>query len=494
MWHNILASLLSKAKKLQADYADIRVIPYHQEETILVKNGEVQQLTRSESLGFGVRVLAGGAWGFASSSTLDIRDAEKAVDLAISLARASQRILREPARLSPVPGVSRGVFKTPVQKDPFSDIFLEEKIGALLKVDRIMKESSAKVSIRESNMTFSKTKKIWMNSEGSYIEQELTESGAGMEVVAVSSNDVQRRSYPNSFRGNIGTAGYEFVESLRLEENAARIGTEAEALLSADRCPNARTNLILMPDQLCLQIHESIGHAVELDRIFGSELTYAGGSFLSDQIKELGQFRYGSPLVNIVSDATLKEGLGTFGYDDEGVRAHKADIIRNGILVGLLSSRETSDELYRLTGQSVIPNGCMRAIHSNRVPLIRMTNLYMEPGEGTLDELIQNTDDGVLMETNLSWSIDDLRKNFSFGTEIAWEIRNGKRGRMLKDPFYTGMTIDFWNSCNAVCGPSEWKSYGTPNCGKGMPGQSMHVGHGASPARFAHVQVGSRSA
>jgi len=494
VWYDILASLLSRAKKLQADYADIRVIPSHQEETILVKNGEVQQLTHSESLGFGVRVLAGGAWGFASSSTLDIRAAEKAVDLAIALARASQRILREPVRLSAVPGVSRGVFKTPVRKDPFAEISLEEKISALLKVDQILKESSAKVSIRESNMTFSKMKKIWMNSEGSYIEQDLMESGAGLGAVAVSRDDAQRRSYPNSFRGNIGTAGYEFVESLRLEENAARVGAEAEALLYADPCPNTRTNLILMPDQLCLQIHESIGHAIELDRIFGSELTYAGGSFLSDHIKALGEFRYGSPLVNIVSDATLKEGLGTFGYDDEGVPAHKADIIRNGILVGLLSSRETSYELYRLTGKSVIPNGCMRAIHSNRVPLIRMTNLYMEPGEGTLDELIQNTDDGVLMETNLSWSIDDLRKNFSFGTEIAWEIRNGKRGRMLKDPFYTGMTIDFWNSCNAVCGPSEWKSYGTPNCGKGLPGQSMHVGHGASPARFAHVQVGSRSA
>src|SRR6202162_5189254 len=360
VWYDILASLLSRAKKLQADYADIRVIPSHQEETILVKNGEVQQLTHSESLGFGVRVLAGGAWGFASSSTLDIRAAEKAVDLAIALARASQRILREPVRLSAVPGVSRGVFKTPVRKDPFAEISLEEKISALLKVDQILKGSSAKVSIRESNMTFSKMKKIWMNSEGSYIEQDLMESGAGLGAVAVSRDDAQRRSYPNNCRGNIGTAGYEFVESLRLEENAARVGAEAEALLYADPCPNTRTNLILMPDQLCLQIHESIGHAIELDRIFGSELTYAGGSFLSDHIKALGEFRYGSPLVNIVSDATLKEGLGTFGYDDEGVPAHKADIIRNGILVGLLSSRETSDELYRLTGKSVIPHGCMR--------------------------------------------------------------------------------------------------------------------------------------
>jgi TldD protein len=493
MWQDILLSLLSKAKKKQADYADVRVIPSHREETILVKNGEVQQLTHSENIGFGVRVLVGGAWGFASCSTLDIKEAEESLERAIELARASQKIIKQPVRLYPVPVVQHGRFKTAVQKDPFDDISLDEKINTLLKVDQLLKESSAKVSIREASMTFSKINKIWMNSEGSFIEQELFESGAGMEVVAVSEEEVQRRSYPNSFRGNIGTAGYEFVESLRLEDHASRIGEEAEALLYADPCPDTRTDLILMADQLCLQIHESIGHAIELDRIFGSELTYAGGSFLSEHINKLGEFQYGSPLVNIISDSTLKEGLGSFGYDDEGVAARKTDIIRKGILVGLLSSRETSEELRHVTGKSLIPNSCMRATHSNRVPLIRMTNLYMEPGEGTLDELIENTHEGILMETNLSWSIDDLRKNFSFGAEIAWEIKNGKRARMLKNPFYTGMTIDFWNSCDAVCGPSEWKSYGTPNCGKGMPGQSMHVGHGASPARFTNVKVGSRS-
>jgi TldD protein len=494
IWQNILSSLLSKANQEGADYADIRVIPSHREETILVKNGEVQQLTHSENIGFGVRVLAGGAWGFASCSTLDLKEAEKILARAIALARASQKITQEPVRLFPAPVVERGRYKTVVQKDPFDDIPLEEKINTLLKVDQLLKQSSGKVTIREASMTFSKTNKIWMNSQGSFVEQDLVESGAGIEAVAISKEEVQRRSYPNSFRGNMGTAGYEFVEALRLEDHAVRIGAEAEALLYADPCPDTRSDLILMPDQLCLQIHESIGHAIELDRILGSELTYAGGSFLSDHIDQLGEFRYASPLVNIVSDATLKEGLGSFGYDDEGITAAKTDIIRKGILVGLLSSRETSEELRRMTGRWVVPNSCMRATHSNRVPLIRMTNLYMEPGEGTLDELIEKTQNGILMATNLSWSIDDLRKNFSFGTEIAWEIKNGKRTRMLKNPFYTGMTVDFWNSCDAVCGPSEWKSYGTPNCGKGLPGQSMHVGHGASPARFKNVKIGSRSA
>ena len=493
MWQEVLSSLLHKAKKRQTDYSEIRVISNHREETIMVKNGEVEQITQAKNVGFGVRVLVGGAWGFASCSSLDIEDAEKSLDRAIELAKASKRVLKQPVRLYPVPVIPYGRFKTPVRIDPFDDISLDEKIQTLLKLDLILKQSSSKVNIRDSSMTFSKTNKIWMNSEGSFIEQELIESGAGIEVLAMDNEEVQRRSYPNSFRGNIGTAGYEYIESLRLEENAVRIGEEAEALLHADSCPDTRKDLILMPDQLCLQIHESIGHAIELDRIFGSELTYAGGSFLSEHIRELGSFRYGSPLLNIVSDATLKDRLGSFGYDDEGVPAQKTDIIRNGILVGLLSSRETSEEMRHLNGKSIIPNGCMRASHSNRIPLIRMTNLYMEPGEGTLNELIQDTRDGIMMETNLSWSIDDLRKNFSFGTEIAWEIKNGKRIRMLKNPFYTGMTIDFWHSCDAVCGPSEWKSYGTPNCGKGMPGQSMHVGHGASPARFTNVKIGSRS-
>lgn len=494
MWQNILASLLFSAKKKQVDYADIRVIPSQREETILVKNGEVQQIAQAENVGFGVRVLVGGAWGFASCSTLDIKDAEKSIDLAIDLARSSRVMTQESVRLSAVPVISHGRFKTVAVRDPFVDVSLDEKINFLLKVDLLLKQSSAKLSVREASMTFSRVNKIWMNSEGSFIEQELTESGAGIEVVAIADEEVQRRSYPNSFRGNIGTAGYEFVESLCLEENAIRIGEEAESLLHADPCPDTKVDLILMPDQLCLQIHESIGHAIELDRIFGTELTYAGGSFLSDHLGELGRFRYASPLVNIVSDATFKGGLGSFGYDDEGIAAGKTDIIRNGVLVGLLSSRETSEEFFQRYGKTLIPNGCMRASHSNRVPLIRMTNLFMEPGEGSLEELIGNTQNGILMETNLSWSIDDLRKNFSFGTEIAWEIRNGKRTRMLKNPFYTGMTTEFWKSCNAVCGPSEWKCYGTPNCGKGLPGQSMHVGHGASPARFANVKIGSRSA
>ncbi|MHB8483669.1 MAG: TldD/PmbA family protein [Nitrospiria bacterium] len=492
MWQSFASKIFHLARKENVDYTDVRLIPSHEEESILVRNGEIHELAHSRKSGFGIRILKTGAWGFASSSRLDETEIEEMFEKAVSLARASSIMQRNPVRLYQVPVIVKGFFKTPVLKDPFKDVSLQEKISKLLELDSLMKQSSSKVNVREANMTFTKINKIFINSEGSFIEQELVESGAGMEVIVVSGAEVQRRSYPNSFRGNMGTAGYEFIESLHLENHAVRIGEEAEALLYADPCPEGDKDLILMPDQLCLQIHESIGHAIELDRIFGSELTYAGGSFLSGHLKEIGTFRYGSPLVNIISDATLKEGLGSFGYDDEAVAAQKTDIIREGVWVGLLSSRETSQEFREITGKSIVPNGCMRASHSNRVPLIRMTNLVMEPGKGSLNELLSETRDGILMETNVSWSIDDLRKNFSFGAEIGWEIKDGKKTRMLKNPFYTGVTVEFWNSCDAVCGPSEWKSYGTPNCGKGIPGQAMHVGHGASPARFKKVRVGSR--
>ena len=492
MWRNFASKIFHLAKKEKVDYIDIRFVPRHEEEIILVKNGETHELIHSEKSGFGIRILTGGAWGFASSSHLDENEIDEVFKKAIHLARVSSRMQKKPVRLCPAPITSDGYYKTPLVIDPFKDISLQDKLQTLFKLDLLMKQSSSKIHVREAGMTFSKIHKILMNSEGSFIEQELVESGAGIEVIAVSGEEVQRRSYPNSFRGNIGTAGYEFIESLRLEDHASRIGEEAEALLYADPCPDGEKDLILMPDQLSLQIHESIGHAIELDRIFGSELTYAGGSFLADHLNEIGKFRYGSEWVNVVSDSTLRGALGSFGYDDEAVPAQKTDIIRKGVWVGLLSSRETCEEFRECTGKSITPNGSMRASHSNRIPLIRMTNLYLEPGSGTLEELLSRTKDGILLETNVSWSIDDLRKNFSFGTEIGWEIKDGKKTRMLKNPFYTGMTVEFWNSCDAVCGPSEWKGYGTPNCGKGMPGQAMHVGHGASPARFKKVKVGSR--
>jgi TldD protein len=241
-------------------------------------------------------------------------------------------------------------------------------------------------------------------------------------------------------------------------------------------------DIILAGDQLGLQVHESCGHPTELDRVFGTEASYAGTSFLTPE--KLGNFRYGSEHVTIVADATVPGGLGTFGYDDEGVPAQRSPLVQNGLFVGYLTSRETAARLGQRS------NGTTRADGWNRLPIIRMTNINLEPGDWTLADLIADTEDGIFMQTNKSWSIDDKRLNFQFGVEIAWEIQGGKLGRMLKNATYTGLTPEFWGRCDAVCNADHWRVWGTPNCGKGQPGQVAHVGHGTAPARFRLVRVG----
>jgi TldD protein len=279
--------------------------------------------------------------------------------------------------------------------------------------------------------------------------------------------------------------GYELVEELDLLRHAPRIAEEAVALHSADQCPEGVFDLILDSSQLGLQIHESVGHPIELDRVLGSEANYAGMSFLT--LDKLGKLRYGSDIVNVVCDARLEhgQGLGTFAFDDEGVPAQGTDIIRSGRFVGYMTSRETAAAVGERRS-----NGTMRAEGWARIPLIRMTNVSLKPGSQSLEEVFGGSDRAIYMETNKSWSIDDKRYNFQFGCEIAWEIRNGKRGRMLKNPSYSGISTEFWNSCAAIAGPRHWTLWGTPNCGKGQPEQVMGTGHGASPARFSAIKLG----
>jgi TldD protein len=278
------------------------------------------------------------------------------------------------------------------------------------------------------------------------------------------------------------------IAELKLMENARRIAEEAVALHKADKCPQGHSTIILDSSQLGLQIHESVGHPIELDRVLGMEANFAGTSFLT--LEKLRTLKYGTELVNVVADATPEHGpgLGTFAYDDEGVQAQCVPIIQNGLFTGYLSSRDTAAMIGRDRS-----GGNMRAESWNRVPIVRMTNISILPGEKplTLDQLIADTDDGVFMQTNRSWSIDDKRYNFQFGCEIGWEIKGGKIGRMLKNPSYSGITTEFWNSMDAICDRSQWTLWGTPNCGKGQPQQVMGTGHGASPARFRNVRIGS---
>jgi TldD protein len=334
----------------------------------------------------------------------------------------------------------------------------------------------------EANIYAQREDKIFASSEGAYVEQELYETGCGIEATAVDEGEVQNRSYPNSVGRHQGTEGWEFVERYDLEGNAARVAEEASALLRAKPLEPGTTTVILDGSQVALQIHESCGHPIELDRVLGTEAAFAGTSFLTTE--KLNTFRYGSELVNMTADATIPGGLGTFGFDDEGVPAQRAPIVLNGLFCGYLTSRETATTL----GQQ--SNGAMRADGWNRIPLIRMTNVSLEPGEWSLDDMIADTDDGIYMETNRSWSIDDKRLNFQFGTEIGREIKHGKLGDLVKNPTYTGITPRFWGSCDAIGSRDLWVVWGTPNCGTGQPEQVAHTGHGAAPARFRNVQVG----
>ncbi len=470
---------LDTAQKRGATYADARFVAT-EVQSITVKNSVVEAVTSRNTQGIGVRVIANGGWGFASSGRVNVRELDAVAATAVRIAQASSSVLREPVNIGdPIKIVDS--YRTPITRDPFA-VSLEEKIALLVKASEEMRRVDKRISVAEAGIEIIKTTKQFASTEGSFIEQTLYETGCGIESTAVGDGEVQNRSYPNSVGRHQGTEGWEFVERYDLVGNAQRIGEESVALLSAKSCPSGEMTIIMDGSQTALQVHESCGHPIELDRVMGAEAAFAGTSFLT--LDKLGAFRYGSDKVNMTIDATLVGGLGTFGFDDEGVPAQRADVVKDGIFVGYLTSRETAAKLGQRS------NGTARASDWDRIPLIRMTNVNLEPGPWKLADLIADTDQGIYMQTNRSWSIDDKRLNFQFGTEIAREIKNGKLGDLMKNATYTGMTPEFWGSCDAVCGGDDWVVWGTPNCGKGQPEQVGHVGHGAAPARFRNVRVG----
>jgi TldD protein len=465
-------------------YADVRVLD-DRHRTLATKNGKIGGANESESLGCGIRVLADGAWGFAATEDLSRQAVEMTADRAVAIARASASVKQHDVQLAPEKPYQAD-WKSACRIDPFSTS-IDQNLDLLMKIDAELR-SVPGVTLAETNVNFRRYEQWFYSSEGADIHQVRTVTGAGYAAYAFSGNEIMKRSYPNSFGGQWQNKGYELVDELKLLENARRIGEEAVALHRADQCPEGKFSLVLDSSQLGLQIHESIGHPIELDRVLGMEANFAGMSFLTlDHLKKL---RYGSELVNVVADATEQHGpgLGTFAYDDEGVPAQCTPVIQNGCFTGYLTSRETATMVgMKRSG------GCMRSESWNRIPIIRMTNISILPGEKplALDQLIADTDHGVFMQTNRSWSIDDKRYNFQFGTEIGWEIKGGKLGRMLKNPSYSGITTEFWNSLDAICSRDQWTLWGTPNCGKGQPQQVMGTGHGAAPARFRNVTVGS---
>jgi TldD protein len=471
---------LDTAAHLGASYADVRVV-HRQDESISVKSGRVEGVASGESEGFGVRVLVDGAWGFASSSTLTAAEADRIARDAVRIAKASATALRDRVVLDDRPP-AHGTYETPVEEDPFA-VSLETKIGELLAADEAAREVKG-IAFTEARYDAQRETRTFGATDGSWTEQTITHVGAGIEANAIEGDEHQRRSYPDADGGPFQSAGYEYVRGLDLAGRAVPLAEEAVALLSAEQCPSGTFTVILDPTQLYMQIHESCGHPTELDRVFGTEASYAGTSFLTTDKLDEG-FRYGSDLVHLVADATAPGGMGTFGWDDEGVAAQRVDLVKDGIFVGYLSSRETAPRIGRRSG------GAMRADGWNRIPLIRMTNVNLVPRPGmTLDDIVADTDDGLYLASNRSWSIDDRRLNFQFATEIAWEVKNGKKGRLFKHPTYTVITYEFWRGLDAVGDESSFVMLGTPNCGKGEPGQGGHVGHACSGARFRNVKVG----
>jgi TldD protein len=467
-----------------ASYADARVVA-QRSRALTTKNGRLGSASDAESLGMSVRVIADGAWGFAASAELGRAAVEATAARAVEIARASTRVKQRDVRLAPEKSVV-AEWTTPYRIDPFS-VSVEQNLELLLKIDEELR-AVAGITLAETNLSFNREEQCFASSEGTDIHQTKLATGAGYAAYAFAGNEIQKRSYPNSHGGQWQSKGYELIDELKLVENTRRIGEEAVALHGADQCPEGTFDVILDSSQLGLQIHESIGHPIELDRVLGMEANFAGTSFLT--LDKLRTLRYGSSMVNVVADARQEHGpgLGTFGFDDEGVPAQCTPIITNGLFTAYLSSRETAHTI----GESR-SGGTLRAEGWNRLPMIRMTNISLLPGEKplSLEQLIAGTDRGILMQTNRSWSIDDKRYNFQFGCEIGWEIKNGQRVRMIKNPSYSGITTEFWNSLDAICSREEWALWGTPNCGKGQPQQVMGTGHGAAPSRFRAIKVGS---
>ncbi|SYZ72685.1 Peptidase U62 modulator of DNA gyrase [Candidatus Zixiibacteriota bacterium] len=471
---------LRECRSLGVEYADVRVEKI-QDENLSVSDGKVAPIEESQSYGIGIRVIKNGAWGFAATDDVSEKSIEEKAALAVEIAKASALVNKGRITLSPLKA-AKGEYVSSYEIDPFT-VPLDKKLSFLMNLDSAIAGAGAdKINSRNCFAGFRKIDKYFASSDGAEIRQIIIQTGGGLSLgMTKSRRERYERSFPSS-SGQYQCKGYELLDELKMEEAIPRLVEEVGMLQNASPCPNKVTTLLLSGDQVSLQIHESIGHPLELDRVFGSERNFSGTSFATPD--NLDELKYGASIVTVVSDPTDPHGLGSYGYDDEGVPAAKVELIKDGILVNYLSSRETAARIGKVS------TGAMRADGWANVPLVRMTNINLLPGDKTLEEIISGIDDGIFMDTVNSWSIDDQRKYFQMGCEIGWLINGGKLAGPIKSPTYSGCTTDFWNKCTAIAEAKSWKVWGTPNCGKGEPGQNARTGQGASPCRFDNIQVG----
>lgn len=462
----VLEAALDYAGRAGADYAEAR-----SEETLIeainVRNGAVERVSSDLDAGWGIHALAGGGWGFASSSSHTPEAVRDATKRAVELARASGQQRKSRSDLS-LMSTKRGEYKTPLVRDPF-DVPLAERIALVTEACNAISAAGARVKVATSYVSSERHDKLFMNTLGAHLSQSLTYIYFNIGGVAV---DDTGYSYRRSF-DDMSQAGWEFVEQQGLVRQGARVGREASELVAAPWAPSGPQQVVLASDFVALLVHESCGHPTELDRVLGWEAAFAGTSFLTPDMR--GSFRYGSPLVNMTADSLLPGGVGTFGWDEEGTPAQRSPIVQEGIFTGYLSSRESALALGERS------NGCGRATSWGRIPLVRMVNLSLEPGAGSLDDLLAGVDDGLYLETPSSWSLDDKRMNFHFSAELCREIKGGKLGALYKGASFQGRTPQFWGSVRGIAGPEEWRLWGFPHCAKGEPLQLCPVSHGASP-------------
>ncbi|MEE9443475.1 MAG: TldD/PmbA family protein [candidate division Zixibacteria bacterium] len=471
---------LVAASMQKASYCDIRYEIIH-DENLSYSDAEPEPIESSISAGWSVRMLLDGAWGFAASddATLAI---DRLVEQAAAIARASAKVMKTPVELTPIE-IGEGDFKSDFKIDPFT-VPLEDKIAYLADIDAAM-GAIEDINTRSCFVSFRKLDKWFFSSEGCKQHQLLIQSGAGISLgQAKSRRERAERSYPKP-AGQYELKGYELLDELKLKDQIPRMAEEVTMVLAAPACPQKNTTLVLGGNITSLVIHETIGHALELDRVFGTERNFSGISFATPE--NLNSLQYGSEIVNVHIDSTIPHGLGSFIWDDEGVKSRRTQLIKNGKLINYLSSREMSGRV------GLNSSGNMRAEGWANIPIVRMTNTILEPGNKTFKQLIGDVDDGIYMDGPTSWSIDDLRKNFQFGCEIGWEIKGGKLAGVVKSPTFSGCTTQLWNNCDAIGDQSQFVLQGTPNCGKGQPGQNARTGEGASPVRFVNIDVGGQS-
>jgi len=484
----MLDKIKQNIQRIQAKgavYVDTRWYPYEEENYLLMMNGNLKTSTSAKQSGVGIRVLYNGAWGFSASSDLSNLDAlyQKAFDNA----RVAAERVTFPVRLAEKDAI-QAEFTSPSQIDPF-EVPLAEKVAFLKEIDEKLNQSG--VFQRFSDMNFMRKKIIFIDSEGSQIEKNITEVFASLRVMGRDeAGGSHQRSFTLSQEGK-PTRGWESLDKALFSETAERIVHELNQVLVAEECPKEDRSVILLPGIMYLQTHETIGHALELDRILGYELAYAGGSFV--RLEDFGSLQYGSTKLTARADGTLTNSPGSFGYDDDGVPAKDSVLIDEGLLVGAITGRQMVEEANAKAQKQIFDGsgGTNRATAFYRVPIERMTNINIDPGmDGTLDDIIRNTERGIVMDGDKSWSIGSNREQFHFATEIGWMVEDGEKTKVVKNSTYKGDTVKFWNSLSAVGDESTWQVHFVDNCGKGQPNQVMQLGHGIPVCRFDNVRIG----